>query len=436
MLSYPRLDAATGQVRVPSHYLLRVAEALTGQAVDYDRLSGLVQRIPVGRLASADHPLSPGEWDLAAVVHAIKARDPSPIAGLPGCGAIARGTLAEASRWGRPVVTEYDGALGIPVPLPPIMAATHAETYGTCPFRFFGDRVLGVREIDEPEAVETISPVDRGALLHEILEKFFTGLVKDGLVPIHARHLDEYRHRLRFIAQGVFAEFEQSGAVGYAFMWEVEKTRMLTDLEGALANELAGDQGYAPRYFEARFGPSPPWVQVSPGSSPEPLELPVEGRALRFAGKIDRIDIGPQGARVIDYKTGRVYEERDNKFRGAQSLQLPLYLLAADSMLEHHGLPVRAQEALYYYATGKGRYQRVYFTRAALDARSSEFTTILNTIAAGIEQGVFPQHPGGDGDNCTWCEFKRVCGHGRVRLVDRKAHDPQLAALRSMWEIE
>ena len=142
MLSYPRLDAATGQVRVPSHYLLRVAEALTGQAVDYERLSGLVRRIPVGRLASGDHPLSPAEWDLAAVVHAIEARDPSPIAGLPGCGAIARGTLAEASRWGRPVVTEYDGALGVPVPLPPIMAATHSETYGTCPFRFFGDRVL------------------------------------------------------------------------------------------------------------------------------------------------------------------------------------------------------------------------------------------------------------------------------------------------------
>jgi ATP-dependent helicase/DNAse subunit B len=38
------------------------------------------------------------------------------------------------------------------------MAATQLEKYGTCPFRYFGDRVLGVRELDEPEAVKTISP--------------------------------------------------------------------------------------------------------------------------------------------------------------------------------------------------------------------------------------------------------------------------------------
>lgn len=437
VFSYPRLDAATGQVRVPSHYLLRVAEAFTGQAVDYDRLNTLVERIPVGRLASRDDPLSPTEWDLAEVARAIKTRDPNPIAGLPGRDAIVRGTLAETSRWGRAALTEYDGILGVPVPLPPTMAATHLETYGTCPFRFFGSRVLGVREIDEPETVETIGALDRGTLLHEILEKFFAGLVRDGLVPIRAEHIDEYRHRMLSIAQDVFAGFERSGAVGYPFMWEVEKARILTDLEGVLANELANDRGYVPQYFEPRFGPAPSWVKVPPGSTSQPLELTVGGRSLRFVGKIDRIDIGPrQAARVIDYKTGGVYGEKDNRFRGAQSLQLPLYLLAADEMLKHQGIPARAKEALYYYATGRGGYRRIRFDRAALDARFAEFEAILKTIAAGIADGMFPQHPGKGGDNCTWCEFQRVCGQGRVRLAERKADDQRLASLRSMWEIE
>jgi ATP-dependent helicase/DNAse subunit B len=335
------------------------------------------------------------------------------------------------------VLTEYDGFLGVSVPLPPTMAATHLETYGTCPFRFFGDRILGVRQIDEPEAAETISAVDRGSLLHEILEKFFAGLVKDGLVPIRPQHLDEYRRRLRSIAQDAFTGLGRSGVLGYPFMWEVDKARILTDLEGVLANELVDDQGYVPQYFEARFGPAGPCAPTPPGSSPDPLELPIGGQIRRFVGKIDRIDIGPQeAARVIDYKTGGVYGERDNRFRGAQSLQLPLYLLAADAMLKHQGIQARAREALYYYATAKGGYRRIHFDRAALDSRFSEFTAILRTVVDGIATGVFPQHPGKGGDNCTRCAFQRVCGQGRVKLADRKSLDDRLAALRSMWEVE
>ena len=436
VLSYPRLDAATGQVRVASHYLLRVAEALTGQPADYALLDTLVERIPVSRLAAEDAPCSPAEWDLAAVVRALRARDPRPLPGLPGFGAVVRGTRAEGGRWGHPTLTEYDGVLGVPVPLPATMAATQLETYGTCPFRYFGDRVLGVRELDEPEAVETISPLDRGALLHDILEEFFAGLVKDGLVPVRVPHLDECRERLRSIAHRAFAKFERSGAVGYPFMWEVERARILTDLEGVLAFELADDADLVPQYFEARFGPTPAWATVPPGSMPQPLEVPVEGRPRRFTGYIDRIDVGAGAARVLDYKTGALHGQKDNKFRGAQSLQLPLYILAADAMLEHQGVSARTREALYYYATGRGKYKRVAFTRAALDARFPEFLTILNTIATGIAQGMFPQHPGDGGENCKWCCFKPVCGQGRITLAERKGGDPRLSALQAMWSIE
>jgi ATP-dependent helicase/nuclease subunit B len=436
VLSYPRLDAATGQVRVASHYLLRAAEVLTGQPADYALLDTLVDRIPVSRLAVEDTPSSPAEWDLAAVVRALRVRDPRSLPGLPGFSAVVRGTRAEGGRWGHPTLTEYDGVLGVPVPLPATMAATQLETYGTCPFRYFGDRVLGIRELDEPEAVETISPLDRGALLHDILEEFFAGLVKDGLVPVRIQHLDECRERLQSIAQRAFAKFERSGAVGYPFMWEVERARILTDLEGVLAFELADDADLVPQYFEARFGPTPAWATVPPGSMPQPLEVTVGGRPLRFTGYIDRIDVGAGVARVLDYKTGAVYGEKANKFRGAQSLQLPLYILAADAMLEHQGVPARTREALYYYATGRAKYKRVAFTRAALDARFREFLTILNTIAGEITQGMFPQHPGDGGENCKWCAFKSVCGQGRITLAERKCGDPRLSALQAMWSIE
>jgi ATP-dependent helicase/nuclease subunit B len=436
VLSYPRLDAATGQVRVASHYLLRVAEALTGRPADYALLDTLVERIPISRLAAQDAPYVPAEWDIAAVVRALNADDARPLAGLPGFGAVTRGTRAEGGRWGQRALTEYDGVLGVQVPLPATMAATQLETYGTCPFRYFGDRVLGIREVDEPEAVETISPLDRGALLHDILEELFAGLVKDGLVPVRAACLDECRARLLSIADRNFGKFERSGAVGYPFMWAVEKARILTDLEGLLALELARAEDLVPRYFEARFGPTPAWAAAPPGSMPRPLELMVGGRPLHFTGYIDRIDVGADDARVLDYKTGAVYGEKADSFRGAQSLQLPLYILAADAMLAHQGVSARTREAVYYYATGRARYKRVAFTRAALDARFSEFLTILDTIATGIAQGMFPQHPGDRGENCKWCAFKPVCGQGRVTLAERKAGDPRLSALHAMWSIQ
>jgi hypothetical protein len=219
-------------------------------------------------------------------------------------------------------------------------------------------------------------------------------------------------------------------------MWRVEQERILTDLEAFLAQEAAEEMGFVPAFFEARFGPSP-WTPPRPGSTVEPLELNLGDRTVRLTGFIDRIDLHPSGAaRVIDYKSGGVYGEKDNLLRGGQSLQLPIYLLAADKMLADNGRPGQAQEAQYYYLTSKGRFRRVRFTREGLNDRRRDFDTILLTIAQNVEAGIFPQNPGRDGGNCQWCAYQPVCGHGRVRLIERKVGDPATSALRAMWEIE
>jgi ATP-dependent helicase/nuclease subunit B len=435
VLSYPRLDSATGQVRVASHFLLRVAEVLHGRLMDYDAFEKIVERIPIGRLDPGPMRLTPGEWDVAATARAVAGSDGSDLVNLPGFARIVRGAQVEAARWGEYTFTQYDGMLHVPVAPPDLMAPTQLETYATCPFRFFGQKVLGVREIDEPESVETLSALDRGSILHDILEKFMSGLKRDGLLPFDPARKTEYQDRLRGVAHEVFHEFEQGGAVGYPFMWVVEKERILTDLEAFLAGELAEAEGYVPEYFEARFGPVPEWARLSPGSITDPLELPVKGRTLRIGGYIDRIDVKGGSARVIDYKSGRNYGEKDNLFRGGKSLQLPLYMLAADAILKKHGVPARAQESQYYYITARGGFKRVVFTRDQFEARDEEFKTILDTTAKGIASGTFPQNPDG-GENCRFCEFTSVCGHARVALVDRKIEDKAIGELLEMWEIE
>lgn len=435
VLSYPRLDAATGQVRVPSHFLLRVAEALTGAPADFNTLEKLADRIPLGRFDAGATPATAGEWDLSLTVQALSARNPGKISGLPGFDAITRGTRAEARRWGTTGFTEYDGVLALPVTPPSTLAATQLETYGLCPFKFFGDRILGVREIDEPESVETLTPLDRGSIVHDILERLMSGLARDKMLPLAEARIDEYRDRLKRAAQDVFREFERSGAVGYPFMWRVEQERIVTDLEAFLALEVAESEGFVPTFFEARFGPTP-WGTPPAESSPQPLEVDAKGHPLQLTGYIDRIDVHPSGtARVTDYKSGAIYGEKDNLFRGGQSLQLPIYILASDQMLKANGIRAKTSEAQYYYVTSKGRFRRIHFARQALTARGEEFATILHTMAKGISAGLFPQNPDG-GKNCERCPFQRVCGHGRARLVERKITDMQISALRAMWEIE
>jgi ATP-dependent helicase/nuclease subunit B len=437
VLSYPRLDAATGHLRVPSHFLLEVAEREAGAALDHQGLEARAEWIPVGRLDAGDRPLTSGEWDLAIAQRALNARDGSPLAALPDYERIARGVHAEAARWEDRRFTEYDGLLGVPVPLPPTFSATHLETFGSCPFRFLGERVLGVREIEEPEDVETLTPLDRGALIHDILERFLSGLVRDGLVPYDTARADEYRGRLRQVADDEFRAFEKSGAVGFPFMWRIEQERIQADLEGFLVSELGEDAGYVPAYFEARFGPVIGGRVLPHGSSPRVLELPVGDHILRFTGYIDRIDVHRTGAaRVIDYKSGRVRGVKDDLFLGGQTLQLPIYLLGADMMLRDNGQHGRATEAHYYYVTGRGGFRRVRFGRDTLDRRRGEFDTILQTMAESIAGGLFPQNPGDKAEHCEWCPFQPVCGHGRAALVGRKASDRRIGRLRAMWEIE
>lgn len=435
VLSYPRMDAATGKTRVPSHFLLRVAEALTGQPSDYRALGALTERVPIERIQTERVRLTAAEWDLSRVAQAVASGSAAALAGLPGFAAVARGIRAEASRWERNRLTEYDGVLGVAVPLPATMAATYLETYGTCPFRYFGKHVLGVSEVEEPEEAETISPLDRGKIIHDILDQFLSGLVKDGQVPMQARRAEAYRRRLEKTARAALEEFEAAGAVGYPFMWEVEQARILTDLEGFLTAELADEFGYVPAYFEARFGPVR-WGAPPPGSSPEPVKVRAGRRVLRFTGYIDRIDVHrTAGARVLDYKTGGVFGVKEDAFSGGLNLQLPLYLLAADQLLAHYGVPGQAREAQYYYVTGRGGFRRVRFTREALDGRQGEFNMILETMADGIAAGLFPQAPGETGGNCGFCDFTWVCGSARVGLAERKVDDPAIKRLRDMWEI-
>jgi len=289
---------------------------------------------------------------------------------------------------------------------------------------------MGVEALSEPEKEATITPLDKGKLIHDILWKFFTDLKKERGSSLQLKPKD--LEKLLETARKKFVEFEQTGVTGYSMLWEVEKRNILDDLMDFFSKELM-DTKFIPTYFEVRYGMKRHGFQESEISTEEPVPIKIGEKTVNLRGRIDRIDLtkDKKRARVRDYKTGKV-SAKANDFQGGRTLQLPLYLYAARQLLGrlHKGIEVESAE--YYSLKGQ---EPVPFEASQLDERESELQEILKTIAGGIEEGVFIPYP--DDQNCKYryCDFRSVCGPWTRILFDRKANDPRVKGYLEMLTI-
>ena len=112
--------------------------------------------------------------------------------------------------------------------------------------------------------------------------------------------------------------------------------------------------------------------------------------------------------------------------------------LGAESARQHRdfGAGSPAVWASYWFVTRKGEYRHEGYTVTADDL--AEFKRMLNVIAKGIGDGVFPANPGspdtrsGGSINCTFCPFDRICPKDRQRAWQRKQDLPAVAEYLSL----
>jgi ATP-dependent helicase/nuclease subunit B len=345
--------------------------------------------------------------------------------------------------------SRFDGHVGAPEGRPTVpgvpegesFSPTRLQAFATCPFSYLLANVLGVEKLEGPEERFTISAMDRGSLMHEVLERFgresklavsdLTGQARDG-VPGDAgpgwgagrlaTAADE--ERLRTIFTSVCIDFERRGLTGKTLLWEEEKSRMWRALRRFVVAdaERMQTQRTVPIDFELGFGS---------GESP-PVEIAAGARVLRFRGTIDRVDEAADGSLVVaDYKTGRGarYEEwhpeEDPVDRGTL-LQLPLYALAAG---QAHGAPGAVRQAEYRLVERAGDRATV---ELAVDERTiGRMTEVITTIVGQIEAGCFPARPGPmewkGPKNCRYCDYDRLCSPARAASWAAKRSSPLLA---------
>jgi ATP-dependent helicase/nuclease subunit B len=447
-LSYARADAGRSGKHLPSYFFRSVAESLEGVRLTLEDLefSARVRRIEAGRLAVDEigASLSRAEYDRGLVRRATLGIEPAAIAALgEDAPSFAAAVAARRDRWSA-ALTPYDGvmrseqsiaAAGARSPFArgDAVSASRLEMYATCPYRYFLRYGLGIEPVEEPEAIERMDHLQRGTLIHEILQRFLARIGRDD--PPRADRRAEHMRILYEIAREAGEERVRRGVTGRPLIWAMDKRAIDEDLDrwyGYEVREIA-DSGLLPGAFEARFGK----VMYGLGdedetlSDDEPLALDAAGREIKLLGRIDRIDWDAAGGRfrVIDYKTGKFGGKKGTFDRG-EALQLPIYLHAAARML---GLVPAQGDAQYFYATSRGEFRRHTITGPELEAARGAFDQVLTTIAAGVDKGFFAPNP--EHNHCMWCDYKDVCDVRIGRIMQGKRADARGGAYLALEEI-
>src|SRR6202011_5857829 len=187
------------------------------------------------------------------------------------------------------------------------ISASGVESWASCPFSYFLGRVLEVEPTDRPEDQEswTISPIDRGSLIHAILEEFYRRLHEDGRPGPTEPFTEADRELLHGIAQRRFRAGEELVQTGYQLAWQNTQSAILLDLETVLTRdqEFRQENSLRPEHFEQGFAFAEGWPAAEVALS--------DGTMVRLRGYIDRVDVGDDAVYVTDYKTGIAGDQRE-----------------------------------------------------------------------------------------------------------------------------
>jgi ATP-dependent helicase/nuclease subunit B len=430
LLCVPRGDLRASSERVPSRWLADVAEALAGRPVATDELvagsAPWLQAVPSFAHAVTHTPVPATDQEYRLRVGAA-APDP-----LVGCGADVLAARRSRS------FTRFDGNLagvGVPSPVDEIVSPTRLESWAVCPFAYFGRRLLRVEPVEDPEAQLQMSAIDRGALVHQVLERFVADVLarppdrRPG--PEDPWEPDD-RALIRRLTEEACQAFEARGATGRPVFWRRDKPQIFAQVERFLDDDEARRRatGTRPLAAEQAFGLG----------DDDPVEIPLhDGRPLRFRGSADRIDEAPGGGLlVLDYKTGKADDYRrlsaENPDERGTRLQLPVYAQAARAVTGRPDAPVRAE---YWFVSERGGFARIGYD--VDDAVLDRVRTSLGTIVDGIERGAFPPHPDDQFRPWVVCSYCDPDGMGVAELRrawERKRDDPAVAAYAALAEGE
>ena len=284
--------------------------------------------------------------------------------------ALRRGLVSSASATVPRRPGQVEGPLTISEPISP----TAFELHLRCPFKYYSRYLLGIEE--EEEVDEQLSPLERGRILHEVLQEGFAEWDRGRSSP---RPVDpeSYEEALALFRRVALASLPPEHRA-------IEMERLFGG---------AGEPGAIPWLLRREMAQGPLRERLVEYAFSSPLRLEDGPRGekpwyVRIQGRIDRADVDGKGfLHVYDYKSGRAPGE-------AVALQVPLYAMCLSS---ERGAPVK--EAAYLSFRDRKAISRGDFDKAK---------ALLTRTYGAIREGRFAPAPYQE-HLCASCGYRMVC---------------------------
>jgi ATP-dependent helicase/DNAse subunit B len=291
------------------------------------------------------------------------------------------------------------------------------EAYVACPFNFFQTHVLGIEEADPPEAA--FDPRVRGIILHSVLQAFHAQFRGRALWEIPGAEAETV---MRGLLAAAFDDVAWRSAAAPRGLREAERGHLETQLLRYLRLlRIEEDAAWKPMHFEVAFGHAP--VETADAlCTAAPLVVDSDAGPVRFAGRIDRVDLSEAAARIVDYKSGAIPAAKD--VHAGRSLQCTVYAWAVEALL----LPGRRCLEGLFVPVGRRAGTRPWFDALGGAAtrdkdkwaqREETARAAIAQAVTGMREGVFC--PPVENEACRGCGTARACRHETARLARKGA---------------
>ena len=304
---------------------------------------------------------------------------PSPLlAGLPRAEALDEGISVARIVFSRRIPLEVE-PLGLAPPLEPGARQSGGmrviEDQAACPFRAFAVHRLKIREFDETSL--GLSPLEKGSLVHKVMEHLWEKLQsQDGLRATSPHERQELIRESVSLAMSRIGPRASESFRSPSFQ-QIELQRLARLIPQWLDQELERPK------FEVLQMEAAATVEVGP---------------LQLTVRADRIDVGPDGRRIIiDYKTAKEISKGDWEGERPDQPQLPLYAVTSS--------PPPAEVAFAKFVSGDMR----LIESGDIDHLLPKWKRVLENLAASFQQGHAEIDPKTPKQTCQYCHAGPLC---------------------------
>ena len=291
-------------------------------------------------------------------------------------------------------------------------SASKLNNYNYCPFKFFVQYVLKLETLPDPS--EGMDVMQRGSLLHKILEVFYNRVIQEK-INLNEENVESCLELLKEVEEQILS----TAPIKYGFrpgvLWRYEKAE-IQRLLAALVSWECGDGKqfirYSPYKTEVKFGFKDDVLPT--------LKISSDIGIVWMHGLIDRIDRDSDGnLRVIDYKSGssKFYK---SAIEEGTALQTALYALAAEAdstnrVSESYYLHIPSRET-----SGKLTFQGKVEENETVQAAVGRVFFAIDHISRG-EFPAAPSKAAGGGTTCrSRCDMANICHVTRQAISKAK----------------